>query len=191
MTRFLLKGCICMGLMACLAGCDTGTLNDLECDETYEPECIDATHFMSCFNSTLIVTACGKHAYCTEGGVSLDASGSPVITQVHCALANGSEPVETPIENEGLACTNGDLKCDGASVMICQYGTWTLQRPCAGGCANGACKPSPGYVLCTDGETTCDANGKKLKTCVGGEWVFSTCVNGCANGSCLTASAPE
>lgn len=59
------------------------------------------------------------------------------------------------------SCTNGDVRCTGATAEACVDGEWATAAVCAFQCSNGACEGScePGTTRCVGtGTQTCGSN---------------------------------
>lgn len=186
MNSKILKGIAVLGVIFGAYACDDGKYNDLDCDPaTFYNECLDETAFAWCNNGKMEVTSCGSDSSCDDTHAPVvDAAGNPVL----CFLKSGSVPEVVPSPDVPDVCRAGEKVCDGNTVMSCQYGQLVKERTCAGGCENGACKPSSGTNVCQDSQTVCD--GKRVKTCRGGAWVVTqTCEETCSNGACTAPAA--
>ena len=166
--------------------CETGEYNDLNCDESYQTECLSPTHFMACQNGKLIVDTCGSNAYChvDESGVGACIAFNPE-TEPECSASKPCADATKECSAEGKCvdkqtepeCTaeNAAEKCS-ADKPVCS--------------AEGKCvadEPECAYdIFCTDGKV-CE-EGK----CVDPECdVDSPCETGkmCYNGACITEPA--
>ena len=171
----LLKICLALAMAACVNACDSGSHNDLECDDTYVSECLAANVSMVCKDGKLVKLECGQGEACS---------------QVEETLADGKVVSKGVCRAVAAACTDGAVQCaaDGSKLQNCVSGAWVDGTACPNGCENNACKDAPVDDKCTDGAVQCAADGSKLQNCVSGAWVDGTaCPNGCENNACKDA----
>ncbi len=213
-NKRLLTACLLAGVAIGLNSCAEGDYNDLKCDSKYEAECLDSSHYMSCQNGSLIVTACGAGTYCKE---NKDAASGAVT--VSCEAYESDKPAgqcdhESPIcINDSIleTCEDGKAKtsqCDyGCEAGACKEAPAEKKEAGESCTANDECKSNscvpvaggeagemecaPGES-CADGATRCTEDGSAMETCQDNAWTSTSCNGlGCKNDKCLLADGEE
>ena len=166
----LLKICLALAMAACVNACDSGSHNDLECDDTYVPECLAANVSMVCKDGKLVKLECGQGEACS---------------QVEETLADGKVVSKGVCRAVAAACTDGAVQCaaDGSKLQNCVSGAWVDGTACPNGCENNACKDAPVEGACDETFVeSCNEKGEVVY-CDGGVVTAAACKEGY---TCLT-----
>ncbi len=197
MKKSFVLACLVSGIALAATACDEGRYNELECDESYNAECLDRTHMMVCDAGTLIVTECDPGLYCHVES-SLDADGNAVLGKASCSPTGESIPLCDC--TTGLNCTEAQkAKCVELSACDCVTGLnctdaekAACSQPTLCDCATGAnCTDAEKADCdkCQLGTLKCetDENGAVASVCdSSGKWVSSNCQYGCNGNVCAS-----
>lgn len=175
--KLLLTVCI----MTLATACDEGKYTDLSCDDTFVPECLDATHLFKCENNKLTVVNCSTLGYCDDSG-----EGGAVCAPTYPNYDPNDKPTPKPA---GDNCAAGDVRCSGDVVQTCVDAGWVnAVSACEYGCEDGRCKADPDTGTCESGDVRCSDN--LVQTCVNGDWssADAPCKYGCEEGKCKASN---
>lgn len=201
---------LCSAVTLSMTNCSEGRYNDLDCDDTYQSECLDLTHYMYCSQGKLTVMSCGTGYYCEY--IPAGTNGNPLPT-AQCSPMSGKEAA--------IICSENETKCESASEWICRSNQWIKTQTCSSGCLGTQCAPNKscdcttgancsdeereacGIVKPCDCDTgkncsamqleacpkkechyTCDGNTLNAD-CTGSDSYSVSCAAGCSGGNCI------
>ena len=201
-----LKTCVAYEYVseACGSGmkCQNGAcVSDAECSGN-NSECINGTKLRTCVGGHYETSTCPS-GYC-ESNRCVECPSNMIPTCENNAIVsciNGYIQTSACSYNEICqnsqcistdGCTNGDRRCSGNMIEVCQNRSWQTESDCSlsgKACDNATCITprvcDTGVTLCTDEHSlkSCNANG---------QWDNSTCDGNkiCHDGACVD-SIPE